>query len=501
MHKHDEEMGLLACALEMVYRANRGRVALSFQDIGDSILPLFVEMIRWSSVRRKDIWINMHLEAQIAAENQMMQQAKKSAGNASNKSGASVAASGIYYSGVNGHANNKHNSNDGHSLVSILKSDSNDHPADCPPTPLISNGSNRGDIDSSSSECSSRLPDRLQDITAETEITIECIPNGSETESFADVSKGNREREPHDGSTESTSTTSELDTLKDAQSTPSPEMVGRQRERQVRFSDMVDSNLKPTTLTPLEEDQPKQFIEPEQYNGIPARSVDVLLERITAEGKKVWKKEKYTHPLAVLKVLKVLRYFSRVLSAMVPMAHFPGLLDELIFQMKIRKINENTKDSMLRPRGIDIDDDSYYSARSNDIEIGVDSKNAQQKKEASKKRNNSQHMDSASMARMDAIAIVVNLACAEENKTKLLQHPNLLEAVVHVAQHDVIDDAREHASIVLMNLALAEGNKVSPYFDLPSQEPLMILTYSKHIFRIRYSCQIMITYFTLSQNS
>ena len=58
VHKYDEEIALVSCALEMVYRANRGRVALSFQEIGDSILPPFVEMIRWCSARRKDIFAN-----------------------------------------------------------------------------------------------------------------------------------------------------------------------------------------------------------------------------------------------------------------------------------------------------------------------------------------------------------------------------------------------------------------------------------------------------------
>merc|ERR1712176_978983 len=42
--KEDDEIGLLGCALEMVYRASRPRVALSFSEIGDNTLPLFVEM-------------------------------------------------------------------------------------------------------------------------------------------------------------------------------------------------------------------------------------------------------------------------------------------------------------------------------------------------------------------------------------------------------------------------------------------------------------------------
>ena len=48
--------------------------------------------------------------------------------------------------------------------------------------------------------------------------------------------------------------------------------------------------------------------------------------------------------------------------------------------------------------------------------------------------------------------MVVNLACAEENKIMLVYHPGLLDAVINISNHDPIDEAREHAAIVLMNL-------------------------------------------------
>lgn len=57
---------------------------------------------------------------------------------------------------------------------------------------------------------------------------------------------------------------------------------------------------------------------------------------------------------------------------------------------------------------------------------------------------------------MDAIAVVVNLACAEENKIMLVYHPGLLDAVINISNHDPIDEAREHAAIVLMNLVRTE---------------------------------------------
>mmetsp|Transcript_21992 Transcript_21992/g.47793 ORF Transcript_21992/g.47793 Transcript_21992/m.47793 type:complete len:1334 (-) Transcript_21992:75-4076(-) len=115
-------------------------------------------------------------------------------------------------------------------------------------------------------------------------------------------------------------------------------------------------------------------------------------------------------PLAVRKVLKILRYFSRVLSAMEPLAQHTGLVDALLYHMTKKPLS-----------------DDY------DEEIS---------------------------SRVDAIAVVVNLACAEENKIMLVYHPGLLDAIIKIANHDPIDEAREHAAIVLMNLAYAEENKV-----------------------------------------
>lgn len=114
-------------------------------------------------------------------------------------------------------------------------------------------------------------------------------------------------------------------------------------------------------------------------------------------------------PLAVRKVLKTLRYFSRVLSAMEPMAQQQGLVDACLYHMT--KI----------PLTVDYDD-----------EIA---------------------------SRVDAIAIMVNLACAEENKIMLVYHPGLLDAVINISNHDPIDEAREHAAIVLMNLVREQHRK------------------------------------------
>lgn len=123
--------------------------------------------------------------------------------------------------------------------------------------------------------------------------------------------------------------------------------------------------------------------------------------------------------LAVQKVLKILRYFSRVLSAMELLAQQPGLVDSLLYRMK----------------------KAPHSNDENEIS-----------------------------ARVDAIAIIVNLACAEENKIMLVYHPGLLDAVINIANHDPIEEAREHAAIVLMNLV-----RVSPVTFF-MKLPLFLLT-------------------------
>ena len=111
--------------------------------------------------------------------------------------------------------------------------------------------------------------------------------------------------------------------------------------------------------------------------------------------------DEFVCQLAIQKVLKILRYFSRVLSAMELLAQQPGLVDSLLYRMK----------------------KTAYSNDENEIS-----------------------------ARVDAIAVIVNLACAEENKILLVYHPGLLDAVINIANHDPIEEAREHAAIVLMNL-------------------------------------------------
>ena len=140
-------------------------------------------------------------------------------------------------------------------------------------------------------------------------------------------------------------------------------------------------------------------------------------------------------PLAVRKVLKTLRYFSRVLSAMEPMAQQQGLVDACLYHM--------TK----KPLTVDYDD-----------EIA---------------------------SRVDAIAVMVNLACAEENKIMLVYHPGLLDVVINISNHDPIDEAREHAAIILMNLVREHHRKslssMVQFFFPNSLAPSIISRDTRHM--------------------
>ena len=156
--------------------------------------------------------------------------------------------------------------------------------------------------------------------------------------------------------------------------------------------------------------------------------------------------------VAAGKIVKILRYYSRVLSAMSPMARQAGLLDALIYQMGRRMGTFQRRADVELESNIEINDDDSDLL---DVAPGGNAEDfgwiERQKK-----------MLDAEVApiRVDAVATLVNLACAEENKTLMLNHPGLLEAVVDVANADPSEEAREHGAIVLMNLAYADDNKV-----------------------------------------
>jgi len=178
--------------------------------------------------------------------------------------------------------------------------------------------------------------------------------------------------------------------------------------------------------------------------------------------------EDTTNPVAVSRSLQVLRYFSRILSAMVPMAHHPGLLDSLVYQLE------------RQPYGKHADHFNEYD-------------DGEPRAEEDK--------EELSASRVDAIATIVNLACAEENKIKMASNNALLDAVIRVAQCDPSEEAREHAAIVLMNLAYEDENK-----EMMVQHPNMLETLVRLIqdnspFTRRYSSAAMFTLACVAGNT
>jgi hypothetical protein len=170
--------------------------------------------------------------------------------------------------------------------------------------------------------------------------------------------------------------------------------------------------------------------------------------------------EDATNPVGVSRTLQVLRYFSRVLSAMVPMAHHPGLLDALIYQLE------------RQPYG-------KHSDHFNEYDDG--------------EPRTEEDKEELAAARVDAIATIVNLACAEENKSKMAAYSGLLDAITNVAQSDPSEEAREHAAIVLMNLAYEDENKEMMVEHPQMLETLVKLVQDNSPFTRRYASAAMFT--------
>ncbi len=371
VRKFDEELGLLACAMEMVYRANRARVAISFHDVGESLLPLLVDMMKNSAPRRRDaLLVERHSNSRKEMEDDEVDL------HSSTKSHNALTQ---YIHG------SKAKSSLGKKFL---------------PTVAEEKKGERGDDD-----------DEYENITAcSSNDVLEATNNDLMVSTLA-------------------STTSKINHIS---SISSDVAIQASQRRQVRFSDAIE------------------FEELE----IPAKPKDREEEEVQLPFKEI------THPLAVKKAIKILRYFSRVLTAMIPMAHFPGLLDELVFNLRIPA---NTRQS-LDIKDENDDENSYHSAKTemsweSDYADAYSAYSAEDSAISGKsKRQIVEGLDTVS--RIDTIATIVNLACAEENKSKLFNHPGLLDAIICVARDDPINEAREHASIVLMNLALEDSNKV-----------------------------------------
>jgi hypothetical protein len=170
--------------------------------------------------------------------------------------------------------------------------------------------------------------------------------------------------------------------------------------------------------------------------------------------------EDTTNPVGVSRSLQVLRYFSRVLSAMVPMAHHPGLIDALVYQLERQAFGRHS------------DQFNFYDDGEPRAEVDK---------------------EELASARVDAIATIVNLACAEDNKSKMASHPGLLDAITTVAQCDPSEEAREHAAIVLMNLAYEDENKEMMVQHEHMLDTLVMLIQDYSPFTRRYASAALFT--------
>lgn len=325
VERYSEEVGMILGLLELVYRASRSRVALSYNEIGESILPLLIEIIRENVV------------------------AVSIGGDANHPDDVSIA--------------------DSDTVTAV-----------------------RGGEESSSigGEASSKVGDlRKSTFTDDT----------------------------------STSCTNSIN---------SDGMHTTTRQKSVRFS------IKNNNEIDMKENKPNE-----------------------------------SDPLAVKKVLKILRYYSRVLPAMVPMAHQPGLLDALIHQLNTNLMRKKSNDAReaLRRNLLRMTDEQDILETTTTASTASESRSVTSSTSKLSSRSSKSipfvaqfiekdgRLDQDSLVRVDIIATIVNLACAEENKNKLLYHPGLLETVISVAKDDPTKEAREHAAIAIMNLALAEPAK------------------------------------------
>jgi len=204
------------------------------------------------------------------------------------------------------------------------------------------------------------------------------------------------------------------------------------------------------------------------------------------------------------KIVKILRYYSRVLSAMSPMARQVGLLDALIYQMgrrpgtyQRRKDVDPVVDNIVERDG----DGSDMWMASDGTEEGLDMMSGTTGWIMDRRKQ--QMLDDAEVApiRVDAVATLVNLACAEENKALLLNHPGLLDAVLDVAHSDPSDEAREHGAIVLMNLAYADDNKVAMGHNDAVLSTLGDLAGDESPFTRKYSSAALLTLACIPENA
>lgn len=455
--KSDEEVGLICCALEMCYRANKFRVGMSFHEISEFILPLFIEMLRHCSENKERVFglnkvffhaqgegdqrdvdddsipfevCNVPLNTVLENDNSYQDNSNEENDNSYQTNGNDE---GEF---VNGATNEKEMSHK--ELSNPPKSIDTDRYNDIDHINKKNDKDQRSGVEVKNNVNSDR-PNESHIGHTKREIIGDNIYYQDEEKKEEGLKRSNITAQ----------TKPDSSTLETSISTPTSDVAPKARS--VSFDEQSSKNSTKSALT-----NKSKSTRQVRFSDIKERVVQKDSRFKSAEIRK----ETLTHPLAVKKVLRILRYFSRVLSAMVPMARHPGLLDELIFQLHRKMSSQNLADY------------NEYSTRENDMKLSVEtdsqsfySSRSNISHQTSSAANSRQETDEAMVIGLDAISTIVNLSCAEENKQLLLYHPGLLDAVIEVAKEDKHTEGREHAAIVLMNLALADTNKVSSYLN------------------------------------
>jgi len=461
--KGSEEVGLIASALELVYRASRARVALSFSEIGNAILPLFIDMIKAPIDYLPD---NIKIANSDESDEQTRDLSKPDRPSGPRFLSSATTKSQQHLSDLNSldHSITKLSSDPTHDnscddmQESAITMDFGD-PPNVGDSSIASEtrGGTHHNNDVEASEPVSDLDDNDQSHTR----SGKSDPPGEEAEAMdtnANSTKNDVEiknsQKAHNGypqtrPVESSSLTEPTSTcvsddlkagqdydlanlkIKDGISGSIISHVDVESNfsqvKTIRTSQRVKRNDVGVSFSAEVKNKPKEY----RWNG--------------------------TNVLAVQKVVKVMRYFSRVLSAMIPMAHSTGLLDALIFQVQNKQTDRNRYD------------DSTFRL--------------------------------FSIIRIDSIATIVNLACAEENKVMMIQHPNLLDAVIFAANQDSSEEAREHSAVVLLNLAHADENKLYIAGEDYLLETLIKLVRDTSPFTRRYASAAIFTLACVPQNT
>ena len=432
--KSDEEVGMICCALEMCYRANKFRVGMSFHEISEFILPLFIDMLRHSSENKERSFGFNKVFFETEGDNIR-----------------EVDDDSIPFEVCNVLP-----------LNTVVEQESNDE----------DNSNEEGEYDNSDTNEKGmshiNLPnppkrmdrDKYDDhINKENDVQrrergVKNNENGKELDNdptnHQTRNMNYQDEEKKDEGSKRSNFNSESTKLESSTTVDTGLSTTSDVTPQIKSASVGEENRNMST---------KSLLENRTNSSKSMRQVrfsDTTVQKGSKLNSTVGRKESITHPLAVKKVLRILRYFSRVLSAMVPMARYPGLLNELIFQLHRKMISQkfaaynkhNTHENDMKI-SVESDSLSFYSSKSNISH------------QTSSASNSGQENDVALENGIDAISTIVNLSCAEENKQLLLYHPGLLEAVIEVAKEDKHAEGREHAAIVLMNLALADSNKVS----------------------------------------